>query len=351
MLWSDFDARGEGEGKRRGVEMHGATTGGSGTHGVRAHNTGPHDADGTARGRFVGRRGFLGLLVAAGAVMAAEGCVTITPITATGDFPVASGVQLDSPTFARMRQRNQGKGQVVVGVKDDQPGLGYLDPATHAYGGFDIEIAWLVAAGLGFTQDQVAFVTVETHNRESALMNNSVDLVIATYSYTAARAAEVSFAGPYYKTGEGLLVRKSDTTTTGLSSLTSGNTVCSVTASSPLAELPSLTSARIVASDDYSDCLTQVDQGQATGLYTDLPILAGYAAEYPGRYRVLPIDDHQPDQLYGIGVMLGDTDLITKIDSILQTAEANGTWLAIFNATLAASGLTAPAPPPIGVWS
>jgi glutamate transport system substrate-binding protein len=349
MLWNDFDARGEG--KKRGVEMNGAKTGKLGTRGAEAHTTGPRVAGGTAPDRSVRRRGFLGLLVAAGAAMAAEGCVTITPITATGNFPVASGVQVDSPTFVRMRQRNQGKGQIVVGVKDDQPGLGYLDPATHTYGGFDIEIAWLVAAGLGFSQDQVEFVTVETHNRESALMNSSVDLVIATYSYTAARATEVSFAGPYYKTGEGLLVRKSDTATSGLSSLTSGNTVCSVTASSPLAELPSLTSARIVAVDSYSECLTQVSHGQATGLYTDLPILAGYAAEYPGQYRVMPINDHQPDQLYGIGVLHGDTGLITKIDDILKTAEANGTWRAIFNATLAASGLTAPTPPPIGVWS
>lgn len=278
------------------------------------------------------------------------GCVTITPIAATGDFPVAADISVDSPTFARMRQRNQGKGQVVVGVKDDQPGLGYLDPTTHTYRGFDIEIAWLIAAGLGFTQNQVEFITVETHNRESALMNASVDLVVASYSFTAARAQEVSFAGPYYKTGEGLLVSKTNTSTTGLTSLNAGNTVCSVTASSPLAELPHLTSAHISQADSYSECLTQVSHGQATGLYTDLPILAGYAAEYPGQYRVLPVDDHQPEQLYGIGIPHGDTALQNKIDDILKNAESSGTWLAIFNATLAASGLTAPTPPAVGVW-
>jgi len=297
------------------------------------------------------RRGFLGLLAATGIAAITEGCVTITPIAATGDFPVAGGVHLSSPTFTRMLARNQGKGQVVVGVKDDQPGLGYLDPNTRTYRGFDIEIAWLVAAGLGFDQDQVEFVTVETHNRESAILNGSVDLVIASYSYTSARADEVSFAGPYYKTGEGLLVRKDETTVTSLSSFTSDDTVCSVSASSPLAELPQLTSAKIVATDTYSECLGQVSQGEASGLYTDLPIVAGYAAEYPGKYRVMPIDDHQPPQLYGIGLPLGDNALLDKIDSILQAAENNGTWLAIFNATLAASGLAAPAPPPIGVWS
>ncbi|HEV2636934.1 MAG TPA: transporter substrate-binding domain-containing protein [Actinocrinis sp.] len=334
--------------------MHRADSHSTQAHGTRtATGVEPRRADsgtGSGRGAFR-RRGFLGLLAAAGTAAMTEGCVTITPIAATGAFPVAPGVTVDSPTFTRMRQRNQGKGQVVVGVKDDQPGLGYLDPATHEYRGFDIEIAWLVAAGLGFTQDQVQFVTVESHNRESALMNASVDLVVASYSYTATRALEVGFAGPYYKTGEGLLVRKNDTTTTGLTSLTAGSTVCSVTASSPLAELPRLTSARISQADSYSECLTQVGDSQATGLYTDLPILAGYAAEYPGQYRVIPVDDHQPEQLYGIGLPHGDTALQNKIDTVLKTAEANGTWLAIFNATLAASGLTAPTPPPIGTWT
>ena len=61
----------------------------------------------------------------------------------------AAGVQLDgSPTFDAMKAR----GRVVIGVKEDQPGLGFKDATTNEYSGFDIEIARLVAAQLGFAR-------------------------------------------------------------------------------------------------------------------------------------------------------------------------------------------------------
>src|SRR5262249_55211988 len=60
---------------------------------------------------------------------------------------VASNVKVEgSPTFERMTTNKK----VVIGVKEDQPGLGYKDPTTGKYSGFDIEIARLVAAKLGF---------------------------------------------------------------------------------------------------------------------------------------------------------------------------------------------------------
>ncbi len=49
----------------------------------------------------------------------------------SGDAPVYGAVATDvtienSPTFDKI----QSAGKVVVGVKEDQPGLGYLDPVT-----------------------------------------------------------------------------------------------------------------------------------------------------------------------------------------------------------------------------
>ena len=66
-------------------------------------------------------------------------------------YPVATGVQVaGSPVFEAMTQR----GRVVVGVKEDQPGLGFKDATTGEYSGFDIEMARMVAAGLGFAPDR-----------------------------------------------------------------------------------------------------------------------------------------------------------------------------------------------------
>lgn len=297
------------------------------------------------------RRGLLGLFIATGVVASTAGCVTISPIAASGDFPVAAGVKLDnSPTFLRMSSRDQGKGRIVIGVKDDQPGLGYYDEKTGTYTGFDIEIADLVAAGLGFDRSQVQFVPVETANRESALENGSVDLVVASYSYTQERAQVVSFAGPYFETIEGLLVRSDESSVTSMNSLTSSDAVCSTSGSNSYDQISTLTNAQRVSRNSFSECVNTLKQRQVDGVYTDLAVLAGYAAEDPQDLRLIEVPSAAAPQLYGIGLPYGDELLRKKIDNILVAAEHDGTWQAIFNATLAPSGIKAITPPD-GVWT
>ncbi len=297
------------------------------------------------------RRGLLGLLLAIGLTAGTTaGCVTISPIAATGDFPVAAGVRLDdSSTFQRMAARDQGKGRIVIGVKNDQPGLGYYDENSKTYTGFDIQIAELVAAGLGFSRSQIQFVPVTTANRENALQNGSVDLVVASYSYTPDRAQVVSFAGPYFETIDGLLVR-SDEQMTSLGSLTASDSVCSTSGSTSINPIKSLSSAHTVSRSTFSECVSALKQHSVDGVFTDLAVLAGYAAQDPQHLRLIAIPQAAAPQLYGIGLPLGDDLLRRKIDSILVAAEKDGTWQAIFNATLAPSGIQ-PIAPPDGVWT
>ena len=291
------------------------------------------------------RRGLSGIIAALAVAATTSSCVTISPVAATGDFPVAAQAQLSSTTYDRMMQRDQGKGQIIIGVKNDQPGLGYYDPATHQYTGFDIEIAELVAAGLGFGRDRIQFVPIQSINRENAIQNQSVDLVVASYSYTSARAASVSFAGPYFETGEALLVRDDETTIIGFGSFTAANHVCSVVNSAPLSLLPHLTSAAPIERTSYSECVSALNSHTADAVYTDLAVIAGYAALDPTHLKVIPTSGDTQPQYYGIGLPLGDTALKAKINEILASAERDGTWQAIFNATLAPSGIKASAPP------
>src|SRR6476620_10285602 len=73
---------------------------------------------------------------------------------------------------------------VKIGVKFDQPGLGYKKPGTDTPEGFDIEIAKIVAAKLGIQPDKVEWVETVSKNREPFLQNGTVDMVVASYSIT-----------------------------------------------------------------------------------------------------------------------------------------------------------------------
>jgi glutamate transport system substrate-binding protein len=253
----------------------------------------------------------------------------------------ATGVTVDgSPTFDKIKQR----GKVVIGVKEDQPGLGQKDPTTGQYSGFDIEIAQLIAAKLGFGTDKILYKAIPSAAREQAITNGDVDYYVGTYTITDKRKQQVSFAGPYFVAGQDLLVRKDDTSITGTDTL-KGKKVCSATGSTPIQRVrqQQLTDpANIVEFSVYTDCINQLLSKQVDAVTTDDAILKGYAAQNPTQLKV--VGKTFSTEPYGVGLPLNDSALRGKINDILQAAIDDGTWKKIYDATLGKSG--SPANPP-----
>lgn len=242
-----------------------------------------------------------------------------------------------STTFEAMKTR----GKVVVGVKEDQPGLGYKDPTTGKYSGFDIEIARLVAAKLGFSEDKIEYKAIPSANRETAIAAGEIDYYVGTYSITDSRKQVVSFAGPYYIAGQDLLVRKSDTSITGQDSLT-GKKVCSVTGSTPAKRLKDA-GVNVLELEKYSLCVDQLLNSQVDAVSTDDAILKGYAAESPDKLKV--VNKPFSTEKYGIGLNLQDSALRGKINDIIEASFKDGQWQEIYDATLGKSGSSATPPP------
>lgn len=264
--------------------------------------------------------------------------------TDTGSAPtqqVASNVTVDgSTTFERMKSR----GKVIIGVKEDQPNLGYKDPTTGKYSGFDIEIAKLVAAKLGFAEDKIEYKAIASQGREQAIINGDVDYYVGTYTINAKRKEQISFAGPYFTAGQDLLVAKDDTSITGPDTL-KGKKVCSVTGSTPIQKVKNdgLTEPEnIVELQNYSQCVTQLEQGAVDAVTTDDAILKGYAAQQPDKFKV--VGKPFSNEPYGIGLPKDDKALRDKVNDILDEAITGKAWEDIYNATLGKSGATAEKP-------
>ncbi|HEX4103243.1 MAG: glutamate ABC transporter substrate-binding protein [Pseudonocardiaceae bacterium] len=244
-----------------------------------------------------------------------------------------------SPTFARMTQRDT----VVIGVKNDQPGLGYLNPKTNRYEGFDIEIARLIAAKLGFDpQTKIDYKPIPSAAREQAISNGQIDYYVGTYTINDARKKQISFAGPYFIAGQSLLVKADDKSITGPDTL-KGKRVCSATGSTPIQRVrqQGLTD-QIVEFQTYSQCVDQLLAGQVDAVTTDDAILKGYAAQDPQHLKVVGKPFSQ--EPYGVGLPLADNALRAKVNDILEAAAKDGTWTQIYNGTLGASGSSATPP-------
>ncbi|MFE4592564.1 glutamate ABC transporter substrate-binding protein [Streptomyces laurentii] len=276
-----------------------------------------------------------------------EGSAGDKPATKPGDaaapqlptYTVASGVDLDSPTFKKAKER----GKLIIGSKADQPYLGFEDQATKKRSGFDVEIAKMIAAELGFSEDKIEWKTVDSKLRETAISTGQVDYYVGTYTINDKRKEQVGFAGPYYLAGADLLVRKDETGITGPESV-KGKKVCSITGSTPLQEIKKPEyGAQTIELGKYSDCVQQLLTKQVDAVTTDDAILKGYAAANSGKLKVT--GKPFTKEPYGIGMNKDDKALRGKVSDILDKFEKDGTYKKVYEATLGLSGSAYTEPP------
>ncbi|WP_288784547.1 glutamate ABC transporter substrate-binding protein [Microbacterium lacticum] len=289
---------------------------------------------------------FAGIAIAALALTACNSGTPGAEPSATGGaseapagnpWTVATDVTIEgSPTFDRIKSA----GVVKVGVKEDQPGLGYLDPTTGERTGFDVDVARWIAASLGYDEDKIEFTAIPSANREQAIVNGDIDYYVGTYSITDKRKEQISFAGPYFITGQGLLVAADNDKITGKDSLTAEDIVCSATGSTSIQRIKDETPAQTKEYDTYSTCVEDLKNGQVDAVTTDEAILIGYAAQAPDELKV--VGDVFSEERYGVGIAKGDTAL----QEFINTMFTNGgdIWQAIFDKNLGASGVKATQP-------
>ncbi|RZU49644.1 amino acid ABC transporter substrate-binding protein (PAAT family) [Krasilnikovia cinnamomea] len=229
--------------------------------------------------------------------------------------------------------------KLVIGVKADQPGLGLQSGTT--YTGFDIEIAKILAKGLGVPESGIEWKTTVSSNREPFIQQGQVDLVVATYTINDERKKVVNFGGPYYVAGQDLLVA-ADSTITGPESL-DGKKVCSVTGSTPAKRMQTdYPKAQLQLLDSYSKCVNLLASKSVDAVTTDDIILAGYAAQeqYAGKFKV--VGKPFSTEPYGIGLKKTDTAGCNKINEILKASATDGSYKAAWDSTLGKSGKAAP---------
>lgn len=262
----------------------------------------------------------------------------------TPEVTVDTGAEFAAgTTMARLADQ----GDIKVGVKFDQPGLGSRSLETDQPVGFDVEIAKLIAANLGIEPSDIEFVETVSANRESFIEKGTVDLVVATYTINDERKKVVDFAGPYYVAGQDLLVRADDDTIKGPEDL-ADKRVCAASGSTPIERIRTdYPDAVPVEFDTYTECVDQLEAGQVDAVSTDDIILAGYAADpkYEGMFRV--VGQTFSEEPYGIGLKLGDDDFRGFVNDVLEEAFDDGSWEKAFDATLGTSGVEAPAPPAV----
>jgi glutamate transport system substrate-binding protein len=232
--------------------------------------------------------------------------------------------------------------KITIGTKFDQPLFGQKGPDGNPRG-FDVAIGSLIASQLGIPYEKIQWVETVSVNREPFVQQGRVDLVVATYTINDERKKVIDFAGPYYEAGQSLMVLKSNNDIKGPEDL-AGKPVCSVEGSTPAAHIVNAYGAKLVATDSYAKCLEPLRNGQVVAMTTDNVILAGFADQNPGEFKI--VGEPFTKEPYGIGLKKGDNEFRAFINDVLEKAEKDGTWKRLWEET-AGKVLPAPSPPAI----
>ena len=236
-------------------------------------------------------------------------------------------------------------GSLIIGVKYDQPGLGLREP-DKTMTGFDIEVAEYVANFLGVPTSGITWKEAPSSQRETLIKNGEVDYIVGTYSINASRLKAVDFAGPYYIAGQSFLVRADDDRITDEHPLQDGMRLCSVSGSTSAQTAKKyFPGVQLQQFDSYSSCVEALARGKVDALTTDDIILAGYASQYPGEFKVVgkPITEEK----YGIGLAKGMDAARAKINDAIEAMIADGSWNRALERTMGSSGFPLPNPPQV----
>ncbi|MGM7668780.1 glutamate ABC transporter substrate-binding protein [Microbacterium sp. A93] len=232
-----------------------------------------------------------------------------------------------------------GGDSVRIGIKFDQPGLGFREGSGDPTG-FDVDVAKFVAGELGYSDDQIEWIQTPSANRENALEGGEVDMIFATYSITDERAQRVGFAGPYFVAGQDLLVRADDTEITGPEDL-EGKNLCSVTGSTSAQKIKDefASGVNLVEQGGYAECVTYLESGQVDAVTTDDIILAGLAAtpENSGKFKV--VGNTFTVERYGVGLPKG-SDQCQAVNDAITKMKDDGAWEEALTSNTEGTGYT-----------
>ena len=216
-----------------------------------------------------------------------------------------------------------------IAVKCDSPPFGYIDvQGKHA--GVDIEIAkWFSRFAFG-KANRVDFTCITTPGREPALTTGRVDLVIATFTYTADRDTRIDFSRAYYKATGRLLVRN-DSPIRSTADL-SGKTVATTSGSIYDRWVKNcFTSTKLLVTDSFTNALIAFKDGRADTLMWDDTVLLGLAVADP---NLKLTDDLFLPLPYGIGMKQGNDAMKRWVDTRLNIMTKRDAFYPILKANV-----------------
>ena len=275
---------------------------------------------------------------------ASAGAVDYNTVINSG--PVAADDAVASSAWASAVKE---AGVLKTGGTKTAPVFSLEDATTGEVSGFDTAIGQVLAryiiGGPDDARTLLDITQVTSDTRETVLGNGSVQAVIATYTITPERAKKIDFAGPYYSSGQAVLVRADESKITGVSDLAGVKVAVQSGSSSITALQKAAPQAEQTPFNDHNTCLSALETKQVDAYVVDESLLLS-AMQGSEAFKI--VGEPFTQDPYGIGLPQG-SDAKAFVNAFLKEIYDDGTWEKIWQATIGViTGGDAPKPPVIG---
>ncbi|WP_420101458.1 ABC transporter substrate-binding protein [Bosea sp. (in: a-proteobacteria)] len=224
------------------------------------------------------------------------------------------------------------RGKLLVGVEAGGTGAVLSQTPDGKIIGQDAELNAYIAKKLGL---QLEMVPTAWPGIIPALLSGRFDMILSGMTATGARAERVNFSIPY---GDASLVAATTARNTKLNSVADlpGRTI-GVLLGTNTVDFARKYSAALTAAgkpgmtiktyDDIPTMVTDMVNGNIDGLMLPHPIIGGYAAQQPGKFRI--IEGLGDKSFFAVAVRKEDTSLLDAVNAALADARKDGTLAAL----------------------
>jgi ABC-type amino acid transport substrate-binding protein len=271
------------------------------------------------------------LAVAASAPILAQG----TPVDAAAfDALVAHGPVADAATIASSQWASKIKqaGALRLGGTQTSNLFSMLNEKDGRIRGFDAGLAQMLTRYILGDGSRYKFTQVTSSTREQVLINDQVDMVLATYSVTPARAEKISFAGPYYTSQAGVLVKANNKAIQSYNDLAGKRTATQAGSTGPAILAQFAPKAVVQEFQTHQEAVDALRQGRVDAYVTDYTLLLNVLSLGAGEAQLAgaPFGPQDP---YGIGLPKG-SDGVAFVNAFLKKIEADGTWAKLWTVAI-----------------
>ena len=223
------------------------------------------------------------------------------------------GVSTENSTIQKVLKEKK----LVIGMSSGYFPFDMKDP-NGDFVGYDVDFANALGAALG-DNIKVEYKQFTFDGLIPALQTGEVDMIFAGMTIRGDRALAVSFANPYFQTGQAVMLPASDTKTKTWQELdVKGNKIAvGIGTTGALLAKDVFKNAEVLDFEDFPSAAAAMAQGKANAVLYDEPAIAVWNLKNAGQVR--PLEGLVSSENLGIALKKNDFETIQWVNSFLNS--------------------------------